>query len=170
MAQYGGGPGTGSRMRLYMDVNSSPATNLAGPGGVIWLASCEIVDLTMDDTRNVAEMRRRCNDFAKGLPAKRNVITAEFRLVFGLDASSRLLFINDYEQSRVRWYQIVSTPSNTDPDSVAFVFPAFVSAFPWDQPLEDTSGHDIVLTCGYMEDDVEGEVDPHWVAPALVTG
>lgn len=166
MTQYGDGPGTGSRMRAYYDATGDVAIDsalaVASVTPANWGGSCEIVDLTIDDSRNTAEFRRRCNDFAKGLPAKRNVTTVEFRLIFGLDATARNDFIAMYNAGSIRHWQFASGDKDDD-DAIAFSFPAFLTGLPWDQPLEDVSGHDMTLSCGFLE--IAGvEQDPHWKA------
>lgn len=166
MAQYGLGPGTGSRMRAYVDDTGTGTGGVTPPAITDALASyagaCEIVDLSIDDSRNTAEMRRRCNDFAKAMPAKRNVLTAEFRMVFGLDATMRDQLVEDYALGIVRLWKFLSA-GIADSGAVGLVLPMFVSSFPWDQPLEDVSGHDIVLTGGWMETTGAVDFDPQWV-------
>jgi hypothetical protein len=54
-------------------------------------------------------------------------------------------------------------------DSIGLRCPFIVEQFPWDQPLEDVSGHDVRLAIGYM---VSGgtEVDPSWyTVPSTTT-
>lgn len=152
-------------MRFYIDGAGTPTNN---PATVAWYnggdnagGACPIGDLSIDDTRNTADMRYRCSDVAFGLPAKRNPITAEFRLVFGIDAGLHSLLKTAYEQAEVRFCWFLSDDISVV-DATGPIMPMFVSAYPHDQPLEDVAGHDMTLTYGYMEDAGGLPIPPAW--------
>lgn len=146
-------------MRLYIDATATPVEDAASAAwyGAAGGGACPIGDLTIDDTRNTADMRYRCSDVGYGLPAKRNPLTAEFRLIFGIDETLKdLIYDQMYvgPDPEVRLCYFCSDDISVT-DATGIVIPMFCSAYPHDQPLEDVAGHDIVFTMGFMGDGVQ---------------
>lgn len=128
-----------------------------------WLEVSEIGDLSIPDlSRNLAELKRRANEFTKNLPAMIASIAVEFRLHFGLGKTVYDIIRADFFSGAVKEWAIMNGAVGTNGHQ-GLTLQAIVEQFPWDQALENVSGHDVRLAVGYMEDSVNGgELDPYW--------
>lgn len=152
-------PKTGHQMKLYRNTGT-----VAVP---VWTLVSEIGDVSLSDfTRGLAELKRRANNFTKNLASLIQSITLEFRLHFGLAQTV-------YES--IRDAHLNGTPSewaimagDIAYDSYGLRCPFLVEQFPWDQPLEDVSGHDVRLAIAYMTSG-GSEVDPSWYTVPTTT-
>lgn len=149
------GPKTGHRMKLYY--------NSATPASPTWVEVCEVGDVSISDlTRGMAELKRRCKDYTKNLATLIQSISIEFRLHHGLNATVFDRIVADFFAATPRQWAVMNGDI-TDEDNEGFVMPALIESFPWDQPLEDVSGHDVRLVIAYMLDGSSNEVDPEWL-------
>lgn len=148
------GPQTGHKMKLYRN----SATHATPTWGLV----SQIEDVSIPDlTRGLAELKRRASDFTKNLPSLIQSTTVEFRLHHGLDWTMFTSIRTDFFTGGVKEWAIMDQ-AIANVDAEGFVSPYLVSDFPWEQPLENVSGHDIRLAIGYMiESSVE--VDPEWL-------
>lgn len=145
-------PTVGKNMKLYRNTGT-----VATP---TWTEVAEIGDVSIPDlSRGLAELKRRSNDFVKNLAALIQSIAVEFTLVHGLDATNfdaiRQAFFNGTAEEYAVMNGDISTSGNE-----GLRVPVLVENFPWDQPLEEVSGHEVRLAVAYMDDG--GEVDPSW--------
>ncbi|MCA9223338.1 MAG: hypothetical protein KDA71_23645 [Planctomycetales bacterium] len=157
MGQYGGGPKTGGLMAIYVDDTGTPATD---PTAGSYALVAEVEDCSIDRSRATAELRRRGNRAAKGLPGTKNPTTAEFRMPFGLDETVYDLLRAAYEGEEVRWWRFLSGPDSVNGNE-GIQAPMFITGAPWDQPLDDVSGYDFSLMIGYLENSGT-EQDESW--------
>src|SRR5690606_29993187 len=97
-----------------------------------------------------AELARRGNDFKKALPGIFAPPEIEFRLIHGLDQTTFERIRDDFLNQTARHWAIMDGPWTTD-GSEGLVGPFHVVAFPWEQNLEDASGHPIRLRLAYFE-------------------
>jgi hypothetical protein len=149
------GPQTGFSAKLYRNTGT-----VATP---TWSEIAEIGDLSLNGMeRSVAELKRRGKKFTKGLPSLINLMTVEFRFHSGLDGTNFDALNAAFFSGVVSEYAVMSGDITTSGEE-GLRLPAFVSSFPWNQPLEDVIGHDMVLTLGYMVESTV-EVDPNWYA------
>lgn len=153
-------PQTGFTMKAYRNSGTH-----ASP---VWNEVAEIGDLSITDlVRNVAELKRRANQFTKGIPAMISLIGIEFRLHWGLgktqyDAIRARVFDGTVEE----WAFMngaIATNGNQ-----GLTLPVIVQNWPMDQALENVVGHDVRLCAGYMEE-AAGEVDPYWYTVGTTT-
>ena len=148
-------PSTGHSMHLYRNTGT-----VAVP---IWTLVDEVGDVSIPDfERGLAELKRRSSNYTKNLATLIQGISIEFRLHYGLDATNydaiRTAFIAG---TVVEWLildQLVETSG-----SQGLRVPVIVQSFPWDQPLEDISGHDVRLAIAYMEEPAGTEIEPSWL-------
>lgn len=151
---FGGGPKTGHKMKAYRNGGS-----VASPS---WAVVSEIGDLSIPDLSiAIAELKRRANSFTKGIPSLFNLFAVEFRLLHGLDKTVFELILDDFWKQRVKEWAICDGDI-TNIGTYGLRLPVLVEQFPWDQPLEDVSGHDVRLTLAYLEES-STEVDPSWL-------
>jgi len=140
-------------MKLYRNTNT-----VASP---VWSEICEVGDVSIPDlSRGVAEVKRRCSDYTKNLPSIIQSVAIEFKLFHGMDATNfdairTAFFAGTVEEWAVMNGDITITGNE------GLRMPALVEQFPWDQPLEDISSHDIRVVVGWMEE-ASAEVDPAW--------
>lgn len=148
------GPKTGHRMKLYRNTGT-----VATP---VWSLVAEVGDVSIPDlTRGLAELKRRANDFTKNLATLIQSIAIEFRLHHGLDATTfDAIRQNFFSGTAEEW--LVANDAVATQGTEGLRCPVLVENFPWDQPLEDVSGHDVRLAVAYMEDSGGTEVDPSW--------
>lgn len=147
------GPKTGHRMKAYINTGT-----VATP---TWTLVCEIGDLSIPDlSRGLAELKRRCKDYTKNLATLIQSISVEFRLHHGLGATVFDQIVSDFFAGTPSEWAIMNGDITTS-DNEGLRLPALVEQFPWDQPLEDVSGHDVRLAIAYMEESAT-EVDPSW--------
>lgn len=148
-------PITGQKMKAYLN-NGTHAVPT-------WLELTNIGDLQIADlTRNMAELKRRNNDFTKNLPSLLSTIAVEFRLHFGLGKTVFDIVRGDFFAGTCREWAIMNGTISVTGNQ-GLTLPALVQNFPWDQALENVAGHDVRLCTGYLEDSVNGgEIDPYW--------
>jgi len=150
-------PKTGYHMKLYRNTGT-----FATP---VWVEIAEIGDLSISDfTRALAELKRRGNQYTKNLASLFNSITVEFRLHFGLATTQWNALKTAFFAGTPVEFAIMSGAIATSGEE-GLRCPMIVSQFPWEQNLEDASGHDVQLSIAYM---VSGsaEVDPTWLSVA----
>lgn len=153
MTNYGGGPKTGGRMKLYRNTGTITTPT--------WLLVEEVQDVSIPDfSMGLAELKRRANNFTKNLPALIGSISVEFRLHHGLDSTNYTAMRTNHLAGTAEEWAIADDAIATTGTHYLRI-PVLVEQFPWDQPLEDVSGHDIRLSIAYM-DDSGTEVDPSW--------
>lgn len=161
MATFGGGPKTGHKMKAYRNGGT-----IASPS---WVEIAEIGDLSIPDLSiAIAELKRRANNFTKGIAGMFNIFAAEFRLLHGLDKTAWELILDDFWGQRVKEWAICDGNIVTA-GTYGLRMPVLVESLPWDQPLEDVSGHDMRLTLAYMEE-AGSEVDPQWIETGGTAG
>lgn len=147
-------PKTGHDMKLYRNTGT-----VAIP---TWTEVTAVVDVSVSDlSRGLAELKRRGKDFTKNLASLIQSIAVEFRLHHGLDATNFTDIQQNFFNGTVEEWAVMDGDIATS-GSEGLQFPAMVEQFPWEQPLEDVSGHDIRLAVGYLEDAGGSEVDPSW--------
>lgn len=140
-------------MKLYRNTgtNASP----------VWSEIGDVVDVSIPDlSMGLAELKRRSSDFTKNLATLIQSISIEFRLVYGMSASSYGTIRANFFAGTIEEYAVMSgdiTQSGTE----GFRMFALIEQFPWDQPLEDIAGHDMRLAIAYQEES-GSEVDPEW--------
>jgi len=161
---YGAGPVTGADCFLYIDLQVASPPNLAEPAPV-WQEIGAITDLSVDDfSLNLAEIKRRKNKFTKSVPSLFNAITLSWRLIHGI-GETQFTQLRDAFMARRVFMAMVTDGDVTDATAnpvYALVLPVVLTAFPWDQPLEDITGHDMAATLGYLCDAAGNEVDPEY--------
>lgn len=147
-------PKTGHQMKLYRN-----AGTIATPS---WQLICAVGDVSIPDlTRGMAELKSRCSQFTKNLASIIQSISVEFRLFHGMDPTNFDLIRADFFAGTVTQWAVMDGPIATN-GSEGLTLPALVESFPWDQPLEDVSGHDVRLAVAYMEES-SVEIDPAWL-------
>jgi hypothetical protein len=131
-----------------------------------WVLISEIGDLNISDlSRNLAELKRRANPFTKNLPALINSIAVEFKLIFGLQQVMHAILRGAFFSATVFQYAIMNDAIALE-DTEGLLLPAIIEQFPWNQPLESVSDHDVRLATAYW---ISGgqEIDPAWlIVPA----
>lgn len=155
-------PITGQKMKAYLNSGTHAVP--------VWREVSEIGDLQIADlTRNLAELKRRSNDFTKNLPAMMATIAVEFRLHFGLGKTVFDTIRGDFFAGTCREWAIMNGAIATSGNQ-GLTLPAIVQNFPWDQALENVAGHDVRIVTGYKEDEVNGgELDPYWYIVGTTT-
>lgn len=145
---------TGHNMKLYINEGS-----VASP---TWTEIAQVGDVSIPDlSRGVAELKRRGNDFTKNLASIIQSISVEFKMFHGLEATmfgtlqAAFFAATPYEYA-------VMDGDITVTGNQGLRLPALIEQFPWDQPLEDVSSHDVRLAVAYMEDSGT-EIDPSWL-------
>lgn len=144
---------TGARMKMYRNSGT-----VAVP---TWSLVSEVGDVSIADLEmGLAELKRRANAFTKNLPTLIQSISVEFRLHHGLDAVTYTALRTAFFNGTISEWALMDGPIDTD-GSEGIRCPFLINQFPWDQALEEVTGHDVRLAAGYMvESDVE--VDPSW--------
>jgi len=146
-------PKTGHQMKIYR--------NTGVPSTPVWSEVDEVGDVSIPDlTRGLAELKRRASDFTKNLASIIQSIAVEFRLHHGLDPTNFDAIRANFFSGDVEEWAVMNGDITTSGNE-GLRLPAIVENFPWDQPLEDVSGHDMRLAIGYMEE-ASTEVDPEW--------
>ena len=146
-------PSTGHPMKLYRNTGSVASET--------WVEIAEIGDVSITDfARGLAELKRRGKEYTKNLASIIQSIAVEFRFHHGLDQTNWDALVANFLAGTVEEYFIADGPEGTA-DHEGLRCPMIIEQFPWDQPLEDISGHDIRLAIGYMVD-TSTEVDPSW--------
>lgn len=148
------GPKTGHLMKMYRNTGS-----VATP---TWTEVDEVGDVSIPDlTRGLAQLKRRANNFTKNLATLIQSIAVEFRLHHGLDATNFDAIQAAFFAGTVEEWAIFNGDIATS-DNEGMRIPIIIENFPWDQPLEDVSGHDVRLAIAYMEEPAGTEIDPSW--------
>jgi hypothetical protein len=152
MAQVG--PQTGHKMKLYRNsgTHASPT----------WGLVSQVEDVSIPDlSRGLAELKRRASDFTKNLPSLLQTSTVEFRLHHGLDWTMFTNIRTDFFTGATKEWAVMDQAIANDA-AEGFVSPYLVADFPWEQPLENVSGHDIRLATGYLIES-STEVEAEWL-------
>lgn len=154
MADFSGGPKAGHKMKLYRNTGTHDTP--------VWGEIDEIADVTVDGLElGIAELKRRASNWTKGLATIFGMFTVGFRYIHGLNTTIFTALRTDFFAQTVREYAVMN--GDIEDDGIEGLrLPALHSAFPWDQPLEDVSGHDMTLTHAYMSEDGT-EIDPEWL-------
>lgn len=154
MSEFSGGPKVGHQMKLYRN-----AGTLSVPA---WEEIAEIGDVTLDGLElSTAELKRRASDWTKELLAIFGPFTVGFRLIHGLGAEMFDSLRADFFAKTPRQYAVCNGDIE-DVGTQGLTFAGGLKAFPWDQPLEDVSGHDVVL-CHTLKFESGVEIDPEWM-------
>lgn len=155
MSSFSGGPKVGHKMALYRNTGTVDTP--------VWQEIEEVGDVNLDGLEiTEAELKRRANDWTKSLPALFGAFTVTFRYIHGLGQTVFNAIRTDFLAQTTREYAIVNGDISTE-GTQGFRFAGYQGAFPWNQPLEDVSGHDCVLRHAYYEDAGGDEVDPSWM-------
>jgi len=146
-------PKTGHKMKLNRNTGT-----VAVP---VWSLVAEVGDVNIPDlSMGMAELKRRASNFVKNLASIIQTIGLEFTLTHGMDATNFDAIRANFFAGTVEEWAIMDGPIATG-GSEGLRIPLLVENFPWQQPLEDVSGHDMRLVTGYMEESAS-EVDPSW--------
>lgn len=152
------GPTTGHRCKAYRNTGTAAVP--------IWDEIQGTGDVSISDlTRAIAELKRRGNDFTKGLASLIQLIRVTITLTHGVDTTTYTALRTAFFAGTATEYAILDgdvTVSGTQ----GLRFPAFVANFPWNQPLEDVVNHDMQLATAYWESPTGTEVDPSWMLVA----
>jgi hypothetical protein len=148
-------PRTGFAMKLYYATGNmnTPTWNEVGSVGDVNISSL---------SRGMAELKRRGSYYTKNLPSLFESITVEFTIPFGVSQTAYDQIRADFFSGTARLWAVMSgdiTVSGVQ----GLVLPALVTQFPWDQPLEDVSNHNIQLSVAYLENSSGQELDPYWL-------
>lgn len=155
MSQFSGGPKVGQQMKLYRNSGTTDTP--------VWQEISEIGDTTLDGMElGTAELKRRASMWIKVLAALFSAFNLNTRLVHGLGGTMFTALRQDYFARTPREYACCNGPI-ADDGTEGFRFAGLLTQFPWDQPLEDVSGHDVVMTHAYYVDEEDAEVDPSWM-------
>lgn len=137
--------------------------NFGNQGTPSWTLVAEIGDAGLPDfTTMLADLKRRGNNYVKALPSMFDKLAIEFRLIHGLDKPVFEAILDDKTKQRAAEWAICDGAIATN-GTYGLRLPVHVEQFPWDQPLEDVSGHDVRLVLAYMEDENGAEIDPQWI-------
>lgn len=148
-------PSTGHKMKFYRNSGT-----IASP---TWVEISQIGDLSIPDfARSLAELKRRGNDFVKNLAGLIQTITVQFKMPFGLDNTNFTLLRNAFLAGTNIQYAVMNDDI-AEAGSEGLVLPGILKQFPWDQPLEEVSSHDIQIATGFMLNGSGAEVDPTWL-------
>jgi len=148
------GPATGHSMKLYRNTGT-----VATP---TWSEVAEVGDVSIADlTRGLAELKRRGSNFTKNLASLIQSIAIEFRLHHGMDATTFDALRANFFNGTIEEWAVMNGDISVSGNEGLRV-PVIVENFPWDQPLEDVSGHDVRLAIAYMEEPAGTEIDPAW--------
>lgn len=153
-------PTTGARMKAYINTGTRASPT--------YVEVSEIGDLNVSDfSRNFAELKRRANDFTKGIPSLMNMIGVEFRLHFGLGRTVYdLIRAAHLAGSSLAWAFMNGAIATNGHQGLTFT--GGIEQFPWDQGLENVAGHDVRIVNTYDED-AAGEIDPYWFIVGTTT-
>jgi hypothetical protein len=147
-------PKTGHKMKFYRNTGTA-----ATP---VWALVAEIGDLSIPDfSMGIAELKRRASNYSKGLATLIGMIAVEFRLLHGLGAVQFAAIKDDFLAGTTREYAILDGLVATV-GTQGLRMPALLENFPWDQNLEDVSGHDMRAVLAYHEES-STEIDPSWM-------
>jgi hypothetical protein len=154
MSEFSGGPKVGHQMKTYRNSGTVETP--------VWGEIGEIGDVTLDGFElGTAELKRRGNNYTKLLAALFNAFSLNMRYIHGLGGTMFTALRTDFLAKTTRQYAVCNGNINSD-GTEGLTFAGLLTAFPWDQPLEDVSGHDVVIGHGYMVE-ADTEVDPEWL-------
>lgn len=152
-------PQAGHKFKFYRNTGS-----VASP---TWGLMAEIGDLSIDSlVMGVAELKRRASMWTKALGTLIQLGTISFRMHFGLDATNFAGVRTDFLAGTPREYAILSGLVTYDAEG--WRLPLLLTDFPWDQALEDVSGHDVKAAIAYYTSG-GSEVDPSWMTVTSTT-
>jgi hypothetical protein len=146
-------PVVGQNMKAYRNTGT-----VALP---VWVEVAEIGDLSVDGlSRVMAEFARRGNGYKKNLAGAFNSFSISLRMhFFPGDTQYEAIQANFFAGTAEEWAFMDGAIATSLAQGLRC--PLFVSEFPWDQSLDEVSGHDVVLTLAYMIDN-SVEVEPNW--------
>lgn len=151
-------PMTGAKMKMYINTGT-----VAIP---VWTEISEVGDVAIDGlSRTVAELKRRAKEFTKGLPGLIGLITASFTLHHGLGAANFTTIQTAFFAGTIKEWAFMNG-AITGSGNQGLRCPFLISDFPWNQPLEEASGHEVKLSGAYMEEPAGTEIDPSWYTVA----
>jgi len=147
------GPKTGHKMKLYRNTGTYAVPT--------WSVVDEVGDVSIPDmSRGMAELKRRANDFTKNLATLIQSIAIEFRLHHGLDSTTfDAIRANFFTGAAEEWAVMNGDIATSGNEGMRI--PVLFEQFPWDQALEEVSGHDCRMIVAYMEESGT-EIDPEW--------
>lgn len=155
MSSFGGGPKVGQKCKLYANTGTTDTP--------VWAEISDIGDTTLDGLElGTAELKRRSSVWTKVLAALFSAFSLNTRLVHGLNKTRFDQIRTDFFARTAREYAVCNGPITSD-GTEGFRFAGLLTQFPWDQPLEDVAGHDVVAQHAYYEDENGDEVDPSWL-------
>lgn len=146
-------PNVGANMKLYYNsgTNASPT----------WVDIDEVGDVRTNGIEwSSGVLARRSNTYKKEIPARIEPITITFTLIHGLDATVFDVLRAASMAGTVYQFAIMNGSIETSGNE-GFTVPGWLKRFPWDQPLEDISGHECEMVGGYLEES-STEIDPAW--------
>jgi len=147
-------PTVGHEMKLYRNTGTTAIP--------VWSEVAEIGDVSIPDlAMGLAELKRRANNFTKNLATLIQSISVEFRLIFGLDATTFDALVAAFFAGTAEEWAVFDADIAVA-GSQGLRIPALIEQFPWDQPLEEVSGHDVRLAVAYFEEPADTEIDPTW--------
>ena len=151
---FSGGPKTGHKAKLYRNTGT-----IAVP--VLYEVD-EVGDVSLTDINlNLAELKRRANQWTKNLASLFAAFAVEFSAIFGLDKVAFEAMLDDFTGQRTKQW-VVAMGDITTSGTYALKLPVLLENFPLNQPLEDVISQDVRLAVAFM---VESgvEIDPVWV-------
>lgn len=146
-------PKSGHKCKLYRNTGT-----YATP---VWAEVAEVGDVSIPDlSMGLAELKRRANNFTKNVATLIQSISVEFKLINGLGATQFNAIRQAFFAGTVAEWAIMDGAIATTGNQGLRV-PCLVEQFPWDQALEDVTGHDVRLAVAYLEESAT-EIDPTW--------
>lgn len=150
-------PKTGHEMKLYEDTGTVETP--------VYEEISAIGDLNISDfSIALGELKHRGSNFVKNLPSLFQSISVDFNLIHGLQKTKFDDLRERFFARTAARFAIMDGDIEVD-GSEGLLLPALIKSFPWNQPLEDVSNHDVQLATAYMvdEDDDDAEIDPQWI-------
>lgn len=142
MTGFAGGPKTGHKCKLYYNSGTS--------GTPVWVLVDEVEDVGIPDlSRSLAELKRRSSEYTKNLASLINTVAVEFNLHHGLDQTKFNTIVNDFFNGTPREWAVMDGDISTN-GQTGLRGQYLVENFPWNQALEDVSGHEVRLASAYM--------------------
>lgn len=142
----------GNDLKLYYNTGT-----VASP---TWGEIKQVGDVTLDLNVGEAEVDLRESTWLLNLPTK---LSTSLNIALASNPGGTIFdILRGYFLNRtVKQYAIASGPIATSGTNY-FKCAWFISAFPWAQPTQEMSSHDMVLSPGYLED-AGALVEPSWV-------
>jgi hypothetical protein len=148
---------TGHKCKLYRNTGTHAVPVWAEIKGV---GDVSIADLSY----GAAELKHRGSNFTKQLPTLIQAINVDVQLLHGVDTTNYDAIRTAFFAATINEYAVADGAIATT-GTQAFIFPAFWSDFPWNQPLEEVTMHDARLSIAYLEES-SVEIDPEWAITA----